>query len=169
MHMLVINDDGINAPRLLALNRALSTVADTTVFAPSHNWSASGHVKTMHKPLRVSETHLADGTPALTASEMTAAPGPTLDPPTVPQRCPAPVGPRAGVGGVRHDAQVADAYAAEHPGAGHFHRHADARAPEDPGAGHLHTRAPRHPDAGAHADPRATAHLAGAKERDLPQ
>jgi len=68
MHMLVTNDDGINAPGLLALNRALGGVADTTVFAPSHNWSASGHVKTMHKPLRVSETRLADHTSALTTS-----------------------------------------------------------------------------------------------------
>jgi 5'-nucleotidase len=68
MHILVTNDDGMDAPGLLALNQALSEVADTTVFAPSHNWSASGHVKTMHKPLRVGETHLADGTPALTTS-----------------------------------------------------------------------------------------------------
>lgn len=68
MHILVTNDDGIGAPGLLALNKALRTVADTTVFAPSHNWSASGHVKTMHKPLRVSETQLADGTPALATS-----------------------------------------------------------------------------------------------------
>ena len=44
------------------------TVADTTVVAPSHNWSASGHVKTMHKPLRVGEMHLADGTLAFTTS-----------------------------------------------------------------------------------------------------
>jgi 5'-nucleotidase len=68
MHILVTNDDGIDAPGLLALNQALSQVADTTVFAPSRNWSASGHVKTMHKPLRVGETHLADGTPALATS-----------------------------------------------------------------------------------------------------
>lgn len=68
MHILVTNDDGVDAPGLLALNQALSEVADTTVFAPSHNWSASGHVKTMHKPLRVGETRLADDTPALTTS-----------------------------------------------------------------------------------------------------
>jgi 5'-nucleotidase len=68
MHILVTNDDGVNAPGLLALNHALCRVADTTVFAPSRNWSASGHVKTMHKPLRVSETRLADSTPALTTS-----------------------------------------------------------------------------------------------------
>ena len=64
MHILVTNDDGIDAPGLLALNQALQQVADTTVFAPSHNWSASGHVKTMHKPLRVAESQLADGTHA---------------------------------------------------------------------------------------------------------
>jgi 5'-nucleotidase len=68
MHILVTNDDGVDAPGLLALNQALNAVADTTVFAPSRNWSASGHVKTMHKPLRVGETHLADGTPALSTS-----------------------------------------------------------------------------------------------------
>jgi 5'-nucleotidase len=68
MHILVTNDDGVNAPGLLALNQGLSQVADTTVFAPSRNWSASGHVKTMHKPLRVGETKLADGTPALLTS-----------------------------------------------------------------------------------------------------
>jgi 5'-nucleotidase len=68
MHILVTNDDGVDAPGLLALNQALSQVADTTVFAPSRNWSASGHVKTMHKPLRVGETRLADGTPALATS-----------------------------------------------------------------------------------------------------
>jgi 5'-nucleotidase len=59
MHILVTNDDGVDAPGLLALNQALREVAETTVFAPSHNWSASGHVKTMHKPLRVGETQLA--------------------------------------------------------------------------------------------------------------
>jgi 5'-nucleotidase len=68
MHILVTNDDGVDAPGLLALNRALREIADTTVFAPSRNWSASGHVKTMHKPLRVGETQLADGTPALTTT-----------------------------------------------------------------------------------------------------
>jgi 5'-nucleotidase len=68
MHILVTNDDGVDAPGLLALNQALREVAETTVFAPSHNWSASGHVKTMHKPLRVGETQLADGTPALTTT-----------------------------------------------------------------------------------------------------
>ncbi|RMF27244.1 MAG: 5'/3'-nucleotidase SurE [Chloroflexi bacterium] len=68
MHILVTNDDGIGAPGLLALKQALSQVGKVTVLAPSHNWSASGHVKTMHKPLRVEPARLADGTVALTTN-----------------------------------------------------------------------------------------------------
>lgn len=65
MHILITNDDGVNAPGLLALVQALSGLGKLTVLAPDHNWSASGHVKTLHRPLRVKETRLADGTPAL--------------------------------------------------------------------------------------------------------
>ena len=35
MHILVTNDDGVDAPGLMALNQALGEVADTIVFAPS--------------------------------------------------------------------------------------------------------------------------------------
>jgi 5'-nucleotidase len=66
--ILVTNDDGIRAPGLLALKRACAAVGDVTVLAPDHNWSASGHVKTMHKPLRVREITLADGTAALSTT-----------------------------------------------------------------------------------------------------
>jgi 5'-nucleotidase len=62
--ILITNDDGIDAPALLPLKQALDSVADTLVFAPDHNWSASGHPKTMHKPLRADATKLADGSPA---------------------------------------------------------------------------------------------------------
>jgi len=67
-HILVTNDDGIRAPGLLALKDACASIGTVTVLAPSHNWSASGHVKTMHKPLRVEEVTLADGTAALSTS-----------------------------------------------------------------------------------------------------
>jgi 5'-nucleotidase len=63
-HILITNDDGIDAPGLLALAQALTCLGKVTVLAPDHNWSASGHVKTMHRPLRVKETLLADGTKA---------------------------------------------------------------------------------------------------------
>ncbi|MFH1084610.1 MAG: 5'/3'-nucleotidase SurE [Chloroflexota bacterium] len=66
--ILVTNDDGLQAPGLLALTQALRTVAEVAVFAPDHNWSAAGHSKTMHKPLRVHAARLADGTPALTSN-----------------------------------------------------------------------------------------------------
>jgi len=65
MHILVTNDDGVQAPGLLALAQALRTLGTVTVFAPDRNWSASGHVKTMDRPLRAREVVLADGTPAL--------------------------------------------------------------------------------------------------------
>ncbi|MDL1910703.1 5'/3'-nucleotidase SurE [Chloroflexi bacterium CFX6] len=64
MHILVTNDDGVHAPGLLALAQEMRKLGKVTVFAPDKNWSASGHVKTMERPLRVIETALADGTPA---------------------------------------------------------------------------------------------------------
>ena len=64
MHILVTNDDGVQAPGLLALAQEMRKHADVTVFAPDRNWSASGHVKTLERPLRVAETMLADGTSA---------------------------------------------------------------------------------------------------------
>ncbi len=65
MHLLVTNDDGIMAPGLLALARALQRVGRVTVLAPDRNWSASGHVKTMHRPLRAWPTELGEGLTAL--------------------------------------------------------------------------------------------------------
>jgi 5'-nucleotidase len=66
MHILVTNDDGINAPGLLALAQAMTALpgVQVSVLAPDRNWSASGHVKTLERPLRVKEAVLADGTPA---------------------------------------------------------------------------------------------------------
>ena len=64
MHILVTNDDGVQAPGLLALAQELRKLGKVTVFAPDKNWSASGHVKTMERPLRVRETTLTDGSAA---------------------------------------------------------------------------------------------------------
>jgi len=64
MHILVTNDDGVQAPGLLALAQAMRQVGEVTVVAPDRNWSASGHVKTLERPIRVTETLLADGTSA---------------------------------------------------------------------------------------------------------
>jgi len=64
MHILVTNDDGVQAPGLLALAQEIRKLGKVTVFAPDKNWSASGHVKTLDRPLRVRETLLADGSAA---------------------------------------------------------------------------------------------------------
>jgi len=66
MHILVTNDDGVQAPGLLALAQEMRKIGEVTVFAPDHNWSASGHVKTMDHPLRAHEVLLADGSTGLT-------------------------------------------------------------------------------------------------------
>jgi 5'-nucleotidase len=66
--ILLSNDDGVLSPGLLALSQALREVAYVDVVAPDHNWSAAGHTKTMHKPLRAWPTTLADGTAALTSN-----------------------------------------------------------------------------------------------------
>ncbi len=67
MHILVTNDDGVTAPGLLALAQEMRKLGTVTIFAPDRNWSASGHVKTMERPLRVREVTLADGTSAFTS------------------------------------------------------------------------------------------------------
>jgi 5'-nucleotidase len=67
MHILITNDDGVMALGLLALVQELRGLAEISVLAPDRNWSASGHVKTLHRPLRVRETFLTDGTPALSS------------------------------------------------------------------------------------------------------
>jgi len=65
MHILVTNDDGVNAPGLFTLAQAMRQLGQVSVLAPDHNWSASGHAKTLHRPIRVKEVALPDGTPAL--------------------------------------------------------------------------------------------------------
>jgi 5'-nucleotidase len=65
MHILVTNDDGVFAPGLLALANELRKIGDVSVVAPDRNWSASGHVKTLSRPLRAKKVSLADGSDAL--------------------------------------------------------------------------------------------------------
>ena len=65
MHILVTNDDGVTAPGLLALATEMRRLGVVTIVAPDRNWSASGHVKTLERPLRVKEIILPDGSKAL--------------------------------------------------------------------------------------------------------
>ena len=64
MNILVTNDDGVMAPGLLALAQALRPLGKVSVLAPDRNWSGSGHVKTIDRPLRVKEVKLADASTA---------------------------------------------------------------------------------------------------------
>jgi 5'-nucleotidase len=50
---------------LLALVIEMRKLGEVSVLAPDHNWSAAGHVKTLHRPLRAKPVTLADGSPAL--------------------------------------------------------------------------------------------------------
>lgn len=61
MRILLTNDDGIQAPGLLAARAALSTLGEVFTVAPERPRSAAGHSITLHKPLRLVPTDLADG------------------------------------------------------------------------------------------------------------
>jgi 5'-nucleotidase len=63
--LLVTNDDGVQAPGVLALAQAMRQLGEVEVAAPATNQSASGHKKTLFQTLPVEHTTLADGTPAL--------------------------------------------------------------------------------------------------------
>jgi hypothetical protein len=58
MHILVTNDDGIASAGLHILANAMRPFGDVTILAPDRNWSASGHVKTLDRPLRVKQMRL---------------------------------------------------------------------------------------------------------------
>lgn len=64
MRILVTNDDGVQADGLFALQAALQAIGEVVVVAPERQQSASGHAITLHKPLRLTETTLRDGTRA---------------------------------------------------------------------------------------------------------
>lgn len=62
LRILVTNDDGIHAPGIFALKKALDQAGHhVTVCAPDRPRSASGHAITLHKPLRMKQVALEDG------------------------------------------------------------------------------------------------------------
>ena len=72
MHILVSNDDGIDAPGIYALVQELKKIARVSVVAPDKQQSAVGHAITMNYPLRAFPVqkggeefgYAVDGTPA---------------------------------------------------------------------------------------------------------
>ena len=67
-NILVTNDDGVNASGIQALAKALDAVGAVTIIAPERNWSAAGHPKTLHKPLRLTPVVWPDGRTAYASS-----------------------------------------------------------------------------------------------------
>ena len=61
MRILLTNDDGIHAPGILAAKMALDAIGEVFLVAPERPRSAAGHAITLHKPLRVNPTKLANG------------------------------------------------------------------------------------------------------------
>ena len=52
MKILITNDDGVRAPGLIALTRAVMDLGEVVVVAPQSQQSAVSHSITLHKPLR---------------------------------------------------------------------------------------------------------------------
>jgi 5'-nucleotidase len=68
MKILLSNDDGYQAPGIVALHEALKDLADVEVVAPEHNNSAKSNALTLHSPLYVHRAangfRYVNGTPA---------------------------------------------------------------------------------------------------------
>ena len=63
-HILVTNDDGIDADALQPLADALGALGSVDIIVPENNWSGASHSITIHRPLRVRPTKLRTGHPA---------------------------------------------------------------------------------------------------------
>lgn len=65
--VLLTNDDGVSAPGIQVLRKAIETIWDTIVIAPDREQSATSHALTLNRPLRVDmidkHTMAVDGTP----------------------------------------------------------------------------------------------------------
>ena len=68
MKILLSNDDGFQAPGIVALYQALAAFAEVEVVAPEHNNSAKSNALTLHAPLYVHQAangfRYVNGTPA---------------------------------------------------------------------------------------------------------
>ena len=60
-HILVTNDDGIDADALPPLADALAKLGDVEIIVPERNWSGASHSITLFRPLRVRPTKLRTG------------------------------------------------------------------------------------------------------------
>lgn len=68
MNILISNDDGVNAPGILAAKQAVEDIANVTVVAPDENNSSVGRRLTLFKHLKLNSCELEDGSPAYSVS-----------------------------------------------------------------------------------------------------
>ncbi len=61
IQILISNDDGISAPGIQALGRALKKVGHVTMVAPEREQSTMGHALTLHKPVRCKKIYSEKG------------------------------------------------------------------------------------------------------------
>ena len=61
MKILLTNDDGIEAPGIRALHRALAGLGDITTIAPYTVQSATSHGVTFNEPMMIHSTTMDDG------------------------------------------------------------------------------------------------------------
>jgi 5'-nucleotidase len=68
-YIVVTNDDGVNAPGILALAQAMGPLGEIRVIGPARNQSASGHKKTLFQDMAVRPALMADGQTTAVAVE----------------------------------------------------------------------------------------------------
>ncbi len=68
MRILITNDDGVNSSGIIATKDAVDGLGDISVVAPATQQSGIGHALTLFEPIRVTETHLNDGSEAFAVS-----------------------------------------------------------------------------------------------------
>ncbi|MCK5585084.1 5'/3'-nucleotidase SurE, partial [Candidatus Bipolaricaulota bacterium] len=65
--ILITNDDGVDAPGIVALHRALEPLGDVIRVGPDRDQSGAGHALTLNHPLRIKQlqedVYAVDGTP----------------------------------------------------------------------------------------------------------
>jgi broad specificity polyphosphatase/5'/3'-nucleotidase SurE len=67
LHILVINDDSVNAPGLLALDQAFGHVS---ALVPDRDWSGACYIKTFKRPLSIRDVKLTAGYVAVTPLQL---------------------------------------------------------------------------------------------------
>lgn len=68
MRILITNDDGVNSSGIVAAKKAVQDLGEIDIVAPATQQSGIGHALTLFEPVRVTATHLSDGTEAFSVS-----------------------------------------------------------------------------------------------------